>query len=236
MHNIWADSPRATTITLCSDRPASEQPKEVMEMRRLTWTDRRSAAGCLAQAFESDPLMACLIPDARVRGRLLFQFCDLVVQHGIRYGEVHASGDDICGVAVWLPPEQTRVSLARLLYSGGWLLPFKVGAACTRRMLAFHGFTDRRWRQLLPGTHWSLQMLGVAPPHQGHGHASKLLASMFQRLDQAAGACTLETANPGNVSIYQRFGFRVLEETRVPGSTLDLWLMMRHPDWTAGRA
>jgi GNAT superfamily N-acetyltransferase len=211
----------------CPDRPGSEQPKEVMKMRRLTWADRKPAAGCLARAFECDPLMGWLIPDARARGRLLFELCDLVVQHGIRYGGVHASGDDICGVAVWLPPEQTQVSLVRLLYSGGWLLPFKLGIRCTRRILALQGFTDRRWRQLAPGSHWSLQMLGVAPRHQGRGHAGKLLAWMFQRLDQAAGTCTLETAKPGNVSMYQRFGFRVLEQTRVPGSSLDLWLMMR---------
>jgi ribosomal protein S18 acetylase RimI-like enzyme len=196
-------------------------------MRRLTWIDRKPAARCLAQAFEYDPLIAWLIPDARARGRLLYGLCDLVVQHGIRYGEVHASGDDICGVAVWLPPEQNQVSLARLLYSGGWQFPIKVGIGCTRRVLVFHGCTDRCWRQLAPGPHWSLQMLGVAPPHQGHGHARKLLVSMFQRLDQTAGRCTLETVTPRNVPIYRRFGFRVLEQTRVPGSSLDLWLMMR---------
>jgi GNAT superfamily N-acetyltransferase len=229
MHEVEADSMRSTTITISSDSPgSSEPPKDAMETRHLTWTDRKPAAGCLARAFEFDPLMACLIPDTRVRGRLLFQFCDLVVQYGIRYGEVHASGDGTCGVAVWLPPGQTHVSLARLLYSGGWLLPFKVGIGCTRRILAFHGFADRCWRQLAPRSKWSLQMLGVAPPYQGHGHASRLMASMLQRLDKTAVVCTLETANPRNVSLYQRFGFQVLEETRVPGSSLNLWFMLRN--------
>jgi len=201
-----------------------------MEIRRLTWNQRQPAAECLAQAFEPDPLMVSLLPDARTRGRLLSRFCGLVVQHGIRYGEVYASGEELCGVAIWLPPQQVHVSLPRLLCSGGWQLPFRVGIGGTRRMLAFRSFTDQCWRQLAPGPHWLLHMLGVAPSHQGEGHASRLLNPMLQRLDQSRAACALETANARNTAIYQRFGFRVLEKTQPPNSNLDCWFMLREGD------
>jgi ribosomal protein S18 acetylase RimI-like enzyme len=200
-----------------------------MEIRQLTWTQRQPAAQCLAQAFELDPLMVSLLPDPRTRCQRLSRFCGLVVQHGLRYGEVYASGEELCGVAIWLPPQQVHVSLPRLLYSGGWLLPFRVGIRGTWRMLAFRSFADRRWRQLADSPHWLLHMLGVAPPYQGQGHASRLLASMLQRLDQRRVACALETANARNTAIYERFGFRVLEQTQPPRNKLICWFMLRAP-------
>jgi GNAT superfamily N-acetyltransferase len=198
-----------------------------MDIQRLTWAQRDRAALCLAQAFEPDPLIANLLPDTNTRGPRLSRFCDLVVQHGIRYGEVYGSGEGIRSVAIWLPPQQVQLSFPRFLYSGGWRLPFKVGIGGARRMLACHSFMDQRWRQLASGPHWLLQMLGVAPPHQGQGHASRLLTSMLQRLDQRPAACALETANARNVAIYRRFGFQVLEQTLVPNSQLDCWFMRR---------
>ncbi len=199
-------------------------------MRRLILSDASAAGRCLARAFANDPLMDHLLPNANRRDRMLRRLCTLVVQHGIRYGQVDGVGDAIHGVAVWLPPAEAQASLPRLLYTGGWRLPFLIGINGTRRMLSFRGVIERRYHRLVPQPHWLLHMLGVDPEHQGRGLASKLLTDRLQRLDQTQVDCVLETVNPRSAALYERFGFRTLEEILVPDSDLRCKLMLRRAD------
>ena len=199
-------------------------------MRRLILSDAPTAGRCLARAFANDPLMVHLLPNANRRDRLLRGFCTLVVQHGIRYGRAYGIGDAIHGVAVWLPPAEAQASLPRLLYTGGWRLPFLVGINGTRRMLSFRSVVERRYHRLVPQPHWLLHMLGVDPEHQGRGGGSELLTDMLQRLDRTQVDCVLETVNPRSAALYERFGFRTLEEILLPNGDLRCKLMLRPTD------
>ena len=39
--------------------------------------------------------------------------------------------------------------------------------------------------------------------------------------------CYLDTHNPNNVSLYQRFGFEVVHEDEIPGTSVRHWAMLR---------
>ena len=196
-------------------------------IQRLTWSERVPAARCLAGAFEHDPMMAWWVPDPQARSRLLPRFCAYLVRYGMRYGQVDASGAAAAGIAIWLPPAETHVSFAKLLYRGVWSLPFGLGIGLTRRLCVLRGLLDGHWQKLASRPRWYLQMLGVDPSCQGQGHASRLLETMLERLDQTRVACSLETSNPRNPPFYQRFGFEVLDTIRLPDSSVDCWLMLR---------
>ncbi len=69
--------------------------------------------------------------------------------------------------------------------------------------------------------------IGVDPIYQGKGYASLLLRAKFVELDKQNIPCYLETNKKGNISLYQHFGFDVVEEGIIPGTTIPYWAMLR---------
>lgn len=73
--------------------------------------------------------------------------------------------------------------------------------------------------------HWYLPFIGVDPGAQGKGHGSALLAASLAAVDAAGMPAYLESSNLRNVSLYERFGFRVTAEIQVGDSP------PMHPMW-----
>lgn len=70
-------------------------------------------------------------------------------------------------------------------------------------------------------------LLGVDPTRQGQGIGSKLLSAGVERADTSGLPCYLETMNPDNVPLYQKFGFAVANEGDIPESNVHVWGMVR---------
>lgn len=72
--------------------------------------------------------------------------------------------------------------------------------------------------------HLHLNMIGVRKEAQGTGVGRRLLAAVhdLSRADARSGGVTLTTEDPGNVSLYQHFGYEVVGET-VVGPELTTW-------------
>jgi len=49
----------------------------------------------------------------------------------------------------------------------------------------------------------------------------------LDRLDEQGLPGYLDTQNPNNVSLYQRFGFEVVHEDEIPGTSVRHWAMLR---------
>ena len=81
--------------------------------------------------------------------------------------------------------------------------------------------------RLAPFKHWFLQAIGVDSQFQGRGYASRLLRPMLSRIDEEGLPCYLETLEEQNISLYEHFGFKVIEESGVPDSCLTNWAMWR---------
>jgi ribosomal protein S18 acetylase RimI-like enzyme len=93
-------------------------------------------------------------------------------------------------------------------------------------------YVEKKHRELVPIKHWYLYLLGVDPQHQGRGYASKLLNEMLTVTDGEGLPCFLETQGSQNVSMYQHFGFRVVDEFTVPNTQVTLVAMLREPKRT----
>jgi len=50
---------------------------------------------------------------------------------------------------------------------------------------------------------------------------------MFTHLDRQNLPCFLDTNNEKNLPIYERFGFKILEEYQIPDTNLVNWAMLR---------
>ena len=183
-------------------------------------------AALLARAFQNDPMMLALIPDARQRRRLLPRVITWNVTYACRYGEVYATpGWE--GAAVWLPPGATAMTLRRILRAGLFVAPFQVSWRVLQRLAASGDAVARLHHQHAPMPHWYLSQLGVDPTHQRRGFASALLRPLLARLDAGGLPCYLETAQPANLPLYQRFGFAVVGEHRLARGNVALWALLR---------
>lgn len=75
--------------------------------------------------------------------------------------------------------------------------------------------------------HFYLQVLGVDPAAQGRGWGSQLLKHGLAQVDAARMPAYLETMNGDNITFYERHGFRLSGELRLPFSGHPVWFMWR---------
>jgi ribosomal protein S18 acetylase RimI-like enzyme len=74
--------------------------------------------------------------------------------------------------------------------------------------------------------HWYLPMIGVDPAHQGAGIGSALMMEALKAVDRDGIIAYLESSNPRNIPLYQRYGFEVIGEIQ-SGSSPVLRPMLR---------
>lgn len=188
--------------------------------------DVRELSEVLGRAFHADPVMRWVLPDDAARARGLAQmFATMTRHHFLRGGgvEVATAGGGVGGAALWDPPgrwKQTR--LEELL-----MLPAFVRAFGNR---IGHG---QQVAELLKDNHpeephWYLAIIGSDPSVRGTGLGHALMRSRLDRCDAEYAPAYLESSNPDNVPYYERFGFEVTGELRVPDGP-PLWAMWRQP-------
>ena len=194
---------------------------------RLNRSHVKRATKALIRAFWNHPPLQYYFPDKAERERIAPYFFSVSVFNGIRYGEVHATSQDLEGIAVWLPSDNYPVTLWRLLRSVPLSEILGFGIYRGSRMRGLGQYIDAVHSRLAPFKHWFLQAIGVDPQFQGRGYASKLLRPMLSRIDKEGLPCYLETLEAQNVRLYEHFGFKVIEESNVPDTNLTNWAMLR---------
>jgi ribosomal protein S18 acetylase RimI-like enzyme len=171
------------------------------------------AADLCAEAFSGDPLYRAACPsssdDRRATARAVNA---LLIRFGLRYGLVEATGGELEGFSVWLPPPQTAMDPLKMLRSGALRLATEAPLAALARLARFDAQADRARERDAPGPHWRLLLLAVRPESQGTGIASSLVRPFLERLDALGERAYLDTQNPRNVSLYLHYGFALVGE------------------------
>ncbi len=203
--------------------------KHTDEIVRLSKNNVKSAIDVLTKAFWDDPLNLYFFPEEEERKGFLPLFFEFRVKQGLRYGEVHVTSPDIIGVAIWTHSKTIESTLWRLVRSGGLKLYRAYGGALVSKMRKVDEFSSGRRRRLAVTPYMHLGSFAVDPKHQGMGYASKLIRPMLQSLDEMRIHGYLETQNESHVSLYQHYGFEVLEKDIVPEAGIPHWDMMRAP-------
>lgn len=188
----------------------------------------KPAARVLSRAFQDSPIFTHMLPDPVERKNKLHYLFEIVVRDSIRYGEVYATSQNLEGVAVWIPSERgENMSQWRMIRAGALSLPFRYSRDFLSRQSPVTGFIDAAHKRHAPFLHWFLQAIGVDPAYQGKGYASRLLKPMLARIDRENLPCYLDTEEEKNVSIYQHYNFKVLEEGEIPSTDIVLRAMLR---------
>jgi len=194
----------------------------------LNATQIKAASHLLGKAFQDDPLMVYLIPDAGKRSRLLPSLFRVVAHYCQRYGTVYTTSD-LDGLACCLPPGQTQ-STVRLVLTSLSGPPVQIGLAGLRRYMHAARYLAEAHERAALGDHWYLWALGIDPEQKGHGFGGKLLETVLQQARAQHLPCYLDTENPRNIPFYQQHGFRQVSDATIAGSDVHVYAMLWEPE------
>jgi ribosomal protein S18 acetylase RimI-like enzyme len=177
---------------------------------RLSPADVPRGAAVLARAFHEYPTFRRLLPDAATRAKRLEGVMRFFLGCGRLRGEVLAPSSALEGIAVWFRASELGFGLGDLIRAGLVGALVGLGPAAARRFIRLGNAKREHRGRLLDGNEWFLDIIGVDPALARRGFARRLIAPQLARADQERRACFLETSDPGNVGIYERFGFEVV--------------------------
>ncbi len=189
--------------------------------------DVRELSRTMARAFYDDPVMIWLFPDERPRLAQLYRlFATMTRHHHLSRGgvEVARDGPRIGAAALWDPPNQWQETRWELL----------VQAPAFLRVFGIHSARARGAQEVMKRAHpeephWHLAAIGSDPTVRGNGFGQTLMRSRLQRCDAEYCPAYLESTKPENVPYYQRFGFTVTDEIKLPNGGPPMWPMWREP-------
>jgi GNAT superfamily N-acetyltransferase len=196
-----------------------------ISVRAARARDVTALARVLGRAFYDDPPFGWMLPDERSRERRATGvFAAILRSHAMRYGgvDVASRGDVIVGGAIWLPPGHWAPTAGQQLRA----LPgyFR---ALGRDMGRTSALAAAMARHHPREPHWYLYAIGVDPAAQGGGVASALLRPRLAHCDASGQAAYLESSKPGNVPLYEHFGFEVTGSPQLPEGAPVLTAMWR---------
>eukprot|EP00397_Hematodinium_sp_SG-2012_P058509 GEMP01074081.1.p1 GENE.GEMP01074081.1~~GEMP01074081.1.p1 ORF type:complete len:336 (+),score=37.86 GEMP01074081.1:125-1132(+) len=128
-------------------------------------------------------------------------------------------------------------ALPDLVQKANWKESLKRCEARAKKVLAL---TRDLHEKHASSPHFYLSTLAVHPDMQGKGLGGKLLRALNQAADRARIPCYLETTGERNVAIYQKYGYKVMENVRLEiEADVDTWpasiltTMLREPQGPA---
>jgi len=162
--------------------------------------DKKNIISAIVLAFVNDPITRWLWPNSADYLKYQPELATAFGGRAFENGSAHYS-ENYAGGALWLPPgvEPDQAAMARILQES---LPpdrLKIAFEALEQMASFHP----------QGPHWYLALIGVDPAQYGRGHGSAMTRFALERVDRDGLPAYLESSNPANISLYERFGFQV---------------------------
>ena len=202
---------------------------ELDSLVRLRKADIKQAARVLTESFQQYPLLVQKYPDESQRNKAAYYFFLVIVGYGIRWGEVYAASPRMEGIAVWYRSEHFPMRFRKILRSVPFSALLGFPWSGVGRLQAAADFVEARHQLTAPAGHWFLDSVGVLPQYQGKGYGGKLIRAMLVRTDREKLPVYLDTMDEVDVRRYEHFGFRIIDKSAVPKTTLTNWSMLREP-------
>ena len=193
---------------------------------QLNATDLNWVTDFLTNVFLVGPPITKLFSPPNIEQQLrYFMRCNssLALQNGECYATQNRDG-----VALWLPPGRTSMTIFDMWRAGMLWAPFQYGLIGTARVIGFAHHIGAMHKRCAPMPHYYLFLTGVDPKQQRQGVSTALLGDTLRRIDAERMPVYLETQSAGNVDIYEKLGFVVVEKRAFPAtSSVFNWGMVR---------
>jgi len=216
------------TSKLTTGRTRTVPIGEIKNLHKVNKSEIRQATAVLADAFKEDPLFKILFGDAVKNSHKYSLVAKFMIRYCYKYGDVYASSEKFEGIMAITQDEYSYMSLWRMIRSGS-VFPFlSIGFKSFMKVAgALSPMDEERKKHMKNMSFVYLQIIGVASENQGKGHGGKLLKELLAMADEAKLPIYLETETESNVRLYERFGFKTLEEMSLPVINQPMWTMLR---------
>lgn len=190
-----------------------------IEIRRAGADEKSQTVACIVAAFITDPLGRFAWPSPHQYLEAMPLATSAFAGASFEGGSADVT-PDFCGAGLWLSPgvhpdgealEKAFRDTAKPEHLDDLLATFD-------KMGEYH--PDER--------HWYLPMIGVEPNSQGRGLGGALMRHAIARCDEDEALAYLESSNPRNISLYQRYGFEVMGKIQI-GAGPPVTPMLRRP-------
>ena len=202
-------------------------PTKLENLTPLSNSQVKEASKSLALALQDYPLHIAIFPDASEREEKSPYFLEVAIRYGIRFGVSYATSPKLEGILVWLPSQNADYALWKLIRSGMLTCILRIGIKPVLRMLSIANYFSMLHEQHAPFPHWYGWYVGVKPEFQGKGYGRTLVEAMIEKADNDNLPCYGETHTEENVSLWEHYGFKVLDQTLIPGTNFKHWILLR---------
>ena len=204
---------------------------ELDNLFKLTPDYVKEAIKVAGDAFQDDPVTIFSYPDETERKEKVQYGFYMIYNYGIKHGLTYATSKNLEGITIWLPPDKVYPSTWTLMKYGGFYSMRKVGLKMKvmKRIMTVFKYEEERHKHLVPYDHWYFQNIAVKPEEQGKGYGGLLISTMLKTIESEGLPVYVETNTEKAMSIYQKYGFEILEHTLIPEIDVPLWCMLRKP-------
>lgn len=126
-------------------------------------------------------------------------------------------------------PKFTGSSVSQFIRSGGISFLMSMGYKKVKFLNDYEKYCISMKKKYTGNDAWYLFSLTVLPEMRNKNLASEAVKPMFAYLDRIGKVCYLETHKESNVAMYEHFGFEVAEATKLPGTEVEFYSMVRNP-------
>lgn len=191
------------------------------EIRLATRADLPSVARLFGAAFADDAMLRWPLPPGATAEDLATLFAILLDVYW-PLDTISVIGDD--AAAVWLPPAEA----ARFAEIEGPTREL-IRPLTDDEGARYDAFWDWLGDHVPDEPCWFLDILAVEASARGRGLGGRLIEHGLVRAQADELPAFLETGVRDNVALYERFGFRVIDELAAPGGGPTIWFLRADP-------
>ncbi|MCI0689873.1 MAG: GNAT family N-acetyltransferase [Sporichthyaceae bacterium] len=208
------------------------------EPTRATPAARERVVDTVVAAFEADPAFRFFFPDDLTYWQQASAFTGYVFDQRIRHGSIWLV-EGGAAVALWdLPSTEIAAGSDAAGVAGAVGVPGAVAdqppqpgpnlpPGPLERLQAYHDAVH----QLLPtDPHWYLGIFASHPEHKGKRWGRIAMDAGLREAAATGLPAYLETTNPGNVALYRKAGWEIVDILAV--QSLTVWVMAAEPTTT----
>lgn len=186
-----------------------------------------------------DPLYQLIVPDSSVRLDVLNIFFEHYLEMMYPYSDVWTTSERMEAVALVFHSERfDHTYKARFIY-GLRIVQAIIKSRRVSRFIGWRGFLrglnilhsmSSAWLERLGDrSYHHLDMLVVQARYRGQGYVTTTMDPLLKQCQSDGHMLTLETQNPDNLPIYERYGLRVVETLPLKSSPLQQYCMVYDP-------
>ena len=185
------------------------------QLYKIKKEDISKAAETLSQAFATYILYTPVIENQQKRKKFLYEMNTLLIKTTLICGNAYATSPEMEAVVLYKDEKYYNTTLGLIIKSGAIVNVLKMFCIANfsgmKRLFRLLNAIDAMHKDYEIENNNFLQILAVKPESQGQKLASKLIDKVLSDCDEQNKGCYIETGDPKNVKIYEKFGFNLME-------------------------